>query len=273
MSKNIETLTNNFVTARKQLRTEVSHDEKQLKLVTDRSNRTIQYLKIVSDKAKQILTLMEISRKFETEEEKILRWKADIDELDETPTKIDSEKTEQTDKSEAEAKEELKWAESVLEVKTHPIKKNDRLGRPKTSISRRSSASHEKKTEQKFTRQCKQHHQRKISAQDSAILNLQNGFNSNLIRNDVQAKSNSVDENIAALCNLEGFWNVYSKVKVNCEALREEKSELVNENKRLKEIMRNVLEAVALKDSGPILKIMSKRRSVSSAPSQHNCFC
>lgn len=268
MSEKIEALTNNFLTARKQLRSEVTRDEKQLKLLTDRSNRTIEYLKIVSEKAEQILNLIEICRKFETEEEKVVRWKQEFDKDGVSPEGADEKELEEAEEI-VDEEETQKWAESVLEIRTLPKKSDVKPKRPKTSVTRLPSIQQQsEKSGEKFTRQCKLH-QKKISPQDSVILNLHNGFTPTLTVGDPHTKSCNVDESIAALCNLEGFWHVNSKIQLDCEVLKKEKSKLAIENKRLKEIMRNVLEAVALEDNAPVLKMVSMHRDISSAPAKY----
>lgn len=65
-----------FRSVRDQLQLELRIDEKKLASLTTASNRVLEYLKVVLNKGRQIVGLADICSKYETEEEKVMKWYA-----------------------------------------------------------------------------------------------------------------------------------------------------------------------------------------------------
>lgn len=80
----------------------------------------------------------------------------------------------------------------------------------------------------------------------------------------------STENKFEVLDKLEGLWWVYNKVEMHCMKLKSEKKVLTEENNKLKEVIKDVLEAAALGQSIPSAKSAStpgsRKRFILSTP-------
>ncbi|CAH1964772.1 unnamed protein product [Acanthoscelides obtectus] len=82
-----------------------------------------------------------------------------------------------------------------------------------------------------------------------------------------------VDKCVETLSHLERFWEKYSKVEVDVMEIKEEKKQLLKENKQLKEMLRAVLEATAVVNTIPNNKPATKLPRIAySAPMRSAVF-
>lgn len=230
---------------RDQLQAELKVDEKKLAFMATSSNRTLEHLKIILKKGKQILALMEICGKFESDQEKISKWLI-----------LQGEETDE------------KEGEMSVEIPTPDPEKAMALLRPKTSrVAARRKCSLDRSVRasdlepiDKIVLSSKRFSPSALELQAAKLAS--------------QKRSNFLEEAFKPLFNLEGLWAVHSRVKVNLMELREEKGTLLRENEQLKELLRNVLETTVLKRSAPASRIgsgvVSRKIRGRSAPAK--CF-
>lgn len=65
---------NDFLKIRKQLQKDIALDERQLRFMTDESNKTLQYLENLLNKGQQMTQLAQTCKKYENEKESLIRY-------------------------------------------------------------------------------------------------------------------------------------------------------------------------------------------------------
>lgn len=237
-----------FRTARDQLQTELKLDEKKLAYMTCTSNKTLEHLEIILNKGQQIKSLVEICKKFETEEEKVIRYQI-----------LFEEKIYNAEEKESETSVKLSAPETDNVMKLfRPV--TSKQPRAKSTCMLRKSVVGDFKTEKPVNRVMLEPKRNSIELQAT--------------ENDSQRKTNFIERKYKSVFDLEGLWTVHSRIKVKLLELKIEKRNLLRENEQLKTLLKNVLEQEVLKRSAPCSRItsgvVSHRIRGKSAPAK--CF-
>lgn len=260
----IESTTKSFFRMRKTLMHDLNQDEKQLAHLTAASNKAITFIESKCVKGHHLLHLARTCEKLESDRERMRNWDTDF-ESDVKSKKKPSEK-------------QLITLPSLTKI------------RPKTSVPKPPFIKHMRqlRSEEIFqphietteTFAIKTRLVRNVPIKEDSITIEKKVLSRKLTKSDItsQSKSSSLStssNNIskAGWCHLnklEGLWLTYNKVELDCIGMRKEKKIILQENEKLKEAIRNVLEASALGQSTLNVKhgsgSSSKRRFAFSAP-------
>ncbi|KAK4873841.1 hypothetical protein RN001_013201 [Aquatica leii] len=260
----IESTTKSFFRMRKTLMHDLNQDEKQLAHLTAASNKAITFIESKCVKGHHLLHLARTCEKLESDRERMRNWDTDF-ESDVKSKKKPSEK-------------QLITLPSLTKI------------RPKTSVPKPPFIKHTRqlRSEEVFqphietteTFAIKTRLVRNVPIKEDSITIEKKVLSRKLTKSDItsQSKSSSLStssNNISKagwshLSKLEGLWLTYNKVELDCIGMRKEKKIILQENEKLKEAIRNVLEASALGQSTLNVKhgsgSSSKRRFAFSAP-------
>lgn len=232
--------------SKQQLQKELSQDDKNLKHLTTLSKNTIRKLNAILEKGRQILTLIQICRKYETEEEKVMRWKRGYSSLG-----INDEISTLTDEASPKDVENVQGLSLTISDKNILTKFNANDVELVAGTEKLEGTKDEEDSSDPFK-------------------------NKENIATDLKSEPpyEYLSRDMEALYNLEGFWNCLSRVQVHCAELKQEKTVLLEENKRMKGLMRRILETAALEGNGIQPKTFSETvlqtRSIVSAPPKCN---
>lgn len=189
------------------------------------STKTLNYLRTVLNKGTQITTLIEICSKFETEEEKVVRYQI-----------LFRKEADVTDDKENETSVKLPTPvpEKVAELlrPTKPKVRSSCLSKRRSGLT----ADDLKTVDRIMLEPKREAHGSQIS---------------------IQRKTNILENTYKPLFDLDRLWVVHGRVRVHLLELKLEKKQLVRENQQMKELLRNVLEAAVLKRSAPCTRISS----------------
>lgn len=232
--------------SKQQLQKELSQDDKNLKHLTTLSKNTIRKLNAILEKGRQILTLIQICRKYETEEEKVMRWKRGYSSLG-----INDEISTLTDEASPKDVENVQGLSLTISDKNILTKFNANDVELVAGTEKLEGTKDEEDSSDPFKNK------------ENIATNLKSEPPYEYLSRDMEA-----------LYNLEGFWNCLSRVQVHCAELKQEKTVLLEENKRMKGLMRRILETAALEGNGIQPKTFSETvlqtRSIVSAPPKCN---
>lgn len=195
LTKKYEHLSKASLTAKRALSKDISADERKLAFLTSTSSKVVKELESRVTKGKQILTLIEICKKYETEDDLPIKWPPEDDSLLQITGK---------ELVPYQAPEEAKLPALELQIRSMEETK---------------------------------------------------GF---------ELSSDQIEKDIEALQNIEGFWDRFNKAGVDLLELRQERAMFLDENRRMKEVMRKVLENAVL--HGDNFTCRTKGRVVKSAP-------
>lgn len=236
-----------FRTVRDQLQTELKLDERRLVFMTNSSNKALEHLRTVLRKGRQILALVEICGKFETEEEKVMKWRI-----------LRGEEIDDYDEKESETNVPTPEPEKAVAL----LRPKTTKARPTCSLTKKTGLTIDDVIEpiDKIVFTSKRYSPSAIQLQAARIAS--------------QKKTDFLEETFKPLFDLERLWAIHSRVEVNLLELKREKRDLLRENEQLKRLLRNVLEATVLKSSPPCSRISSgvvsrKMRGRSAPP---KCF-
>ncbi|XP_023021023.2 dynein regulatory complex subunit 2 [Leptinotarsa decemlineata] len=280
----LKILNKHFLNIRRNLQLDLQTDEKQMKLLTDISAKSLKYLENLNQKGQHITNLAETCKKFETDREKLVKWIPKTREFlnsgEESPPEMESDDMKKTmpeisvDGSKV-FEDHSSNIPDYAKSKSRSAPSEDRQ-RPKTSIAERilspqktipntpTPEPNNVTTIQNIVLQAKPHSKSSSpSSSDSSV--------------SLEDKSKSILERcFESLKDLEGFWISYNKVEVDFLEIKDEKKLLEKENKQLRGMIRAVLEAAALSKSFPNSKVStrlpSRRRSIYSAPLRRIIF-
>lgn len=202
--------------------------------MTSSSYKVLQYLETVLQKGQQIQNLVEICKKYETEEEKVMRYQIlhfkDIEDNDEkqSETKVEILQTPEVEKvSELSSAKSKTKSTCSLNQKTSITADDFKIEKPVDKIML---------APKRFSRSARALNAARIASQE---------------------KSNFLEKHYKPLLDLEGLWAVQSRATLNLLELKKEKRNLMRENQQLEELLRNVLEATVLRRSAPCSRISS----------------
>lgn len=228
--ENWNSIQKTFRIVRDQLQAELKLDEKKLTFLATSSKKVLNYLKTTLSKGTQITTLIDICSKFETEEEKVVRYQI-----------LFRKETEDSNEKESE---------TSVKVPTPEPEKVAELLRPTTSKPQARSScllnktgrltADDLKTEKPVDRIMLEP---KREARESQTFS--------------EKKTNFIENTYKPLLDLEKLWVVHGRVQVSLLELKSAKRNLMRENQQLKELLKNVLEEVVLKRSAPCTRISS----------------
>ncbi|KAF5308043.1 hypothetical protein FQR65_LT06418 [Abscondita terminalis] len=231
LQQEIEVTTRQFFGMRKTLMQNLNHDEKQLQFLTSCSNEAIKNLEAKCVKGKHLLHLARSCSKLESQDEKINKWAVCVPDF---------------------AKQEDTSDKQLTLPKI----------RPKTSISKPPQIKYMRKlrseeifvpsldSSEVFT--VKTRLVRNLPIREDSITIEKKVLSKKLSRSDLaQSKSSTSHDSssksgLGHLNQMEGLWMVYNKVELDCLDLKKQKKRILAENEKLKEEIRNVLEASAL---------------------------
>lgn len=239
--ENWNSIQKTFRVVRDQLQAELKLDEKKLAILATSSTKTLNYLRTVLNKGKQITTLIEICSKFETEEEKVVRYQI-----------LFSKEADVTDDKEGDklpTPEPEKVAELLRPTTSKPKVRSSCLSRRRSGLT-----TDDLKTEKPVDRIMLEP---KREARVSQI-----------------SKTNILENTYKPLFDLDRLWVVHGRVRVHLLELKLEKKQLVRENQQMKELLKSVLEEVVLKRSAPCTRISSGvvTRKIRGRSAPPKCF-
>ncbi|CAH1116925.1 unnamed protein product [Phaedon cochleariae] len=269
-------LTKQFLKIRRNLQTDLKTDEEQIKMLSDVSCKTIQYLESVAQKGQRILSLGQTCKKFETEREKIIKWMPLSNEYLVSPVEglqvSSSEKTRKDSlKDSVEPMDPLQPRSPELKATRLTKSTLKSKERPKTTIPKSISSPsipletptpelQKITTIQNITLQTRTFDDSSSSSSSATT---------EQIDYDEEKPKSLLDRCFVSLQGLEGFWFTCNKVQVDYLEVQEEKRVLAKENKQLRGTIRAVLEAAAMSNSIPNSRVSTRlpsRRSAYSAP-------
>ncbi|KAB0794198.1 hypothetical protein PPYR_13818 [Photinus pyralis] len=233
LQKVIEVITQSFFRLRKGLQRDISHDERQLAILTTTSNNVIDALSKIVTKGHQLMHLVKSCQKLDPPE-RGNQWE-----------RFEEEPQDESNSSSSGS------AGSPVRPKTSPPK---RPQLPPLRQLRSEDVFVVVKPVGKDTRKTA----KRMDLVAEAQLIARRGAH-------VEGENRFRDLN-----QMEGLWWIYNKVELGCADLRSERNTLVQENNKLKERIRDVLEAAALGQSIPNVKsastVLSRKRYAFSAP-------
>ncbi|KAJ8923075.1 hypothetical protein NQ315_001627 [Exocentrus adspersus] len=272
LENELEDLNKAFLKVKKNLQRDLQTDEKLLFFLTDLATQSLRYLEGVLKKGEHTRNLANTCKKFETEREKIFKYiplahrlrkyEGDVVDYQES-LKIISEQMK---------------AVGTVEDNVHlpllklPRKKSS--GRPKTAASDTVSKSAVTSTSdsKRITTVKEVKIQFKASSRDAES----SSSTYSTPRSRETSTKNIFERCFDSLQNLENFWLTFNQVEIDYMEIKEEKSVLEEENKKLRGMIRAVLEAAALSqpesNSRVSTRLPSKRRSAYSAPLRRVLF-
>ncbi|KAF7276498.1 hypothetical protein GWI33_010224, partial [Rhynchophorus ferrugineus] len=268
-------LKEHFLELKKDLKNDLLLDELKLRMLTSNASHNISFLSDLVHRGKQIVSLSETCRKFETTREKLSKWLPMNDLV--LIGDIDGGYTDDEKLYKKTVQEEFTLPR--LASVSRSITEEKSLTRPTTSSTSKlikfSSMETDFVIDELETKT-------NIAAIEEVKFETKKSYPSTSEMEVSEKPKTSDDEeskvyrerDILERCcknleKMEKFWVRYNKVEVDIMELKEERSLLETENKRLRGFLRGVLEAAALSKSIPESRVSTavrSRRTAYSAP-------
>ncbi|XP_022916476.1 dynein regulatory complex subunit 2-like [Onthophagus taurus] len=228
------------------LKKDLDRDEKKLRVLSESAKESMDELRKWERKGEFLLGLAQNCRKYETQKEKVLRFSKNEVNKEEffvveeennlngfMKINIQEQKDEEKDSEEIEEEEEEEKVENeIFKTATYKIliKQKFKLKPIKSEINLSEKVQKELETFE-LKQKCLK---KPIDLIQQAP------------KSSKPTSTGIIDESLDYLMKLNGIWNLFNKVKIDCGDLKAEKLILLEENQRLKCLLKRILEEAVL---------------------------